>query len=180
MKPAKQSYKRLAVFCLVLVLAGCQNKTAGNLVSNKNSSPLTNPIASPENAETEELEGTINDMQQLEIKIGQASYTVTLARNKTAEAFVKLLPLRVNMQELNGNEKYTYLSQSLPGKAQTVSQIHTGDLMLFGADCLVLFYEDFTTTYRYTKIGHVEDATGLAETLGEGAVRVTFQIPNLS
>ncbi len=84
------------------------------------------------------------------------------------------------MEELNGNEKYVYLPQSLPGKAQTVSQIHTGDLMLFGSDCLVLFYKDFSTTYRYTKIGQVEDTTGLAKSLGEGSVQVTFQMSNPS
>lgn len=76
---------------------------------------------------------------------------------------MKRLPLRVNMQELNGNEKYTYLAQSLPGKAQTVSQINTGILcfrVLSGSACHVLLYEDFSTNYRYTKIGHVEDTAG--------------------
>lgn len=79
------------------------------------------------------------------------------------------------MQELNGNEKYVYLSQSLPSDAHAVSTIHAGDLMLFGSDCVVLFYEDFTTSYRYTKIGSLQDPEGLAEALGTGSVHVTFQ-----
>lgn len=180
MKPAKGLYKQLVFLGLAFLLAGCQTKAATNLANGTDPLPSTTPIASLESTETKEPEGTTSDMQQLEIKIGQASYTVTLAQNKTAEALVECLPLQVTMEELNGNEKYVYLPQSLPGKAQTVSQIHTGDLMLFGSDCLVLFYKDFSTTYRYTKIGQVEDTTGLAKSLGEGSVQVTFQMPNPS
>ena len=115
-------------------------------------------------------------MQNIEIKIGQSTYSATLYENETVKSLVELLPLEVNMQDLNGNEKYFYLSQSLPCNAQTVSQIRAGDLMLFGSDCLVLFYKDFTTTYRYTKIGKLETVDGLEEALGDGAVRISFQL----
>lgn len=52
--------------------------------------------------------------------------------------------------------------------------------MLFSADCVVLFYENFSTTYRYTRIGHLEDAAGLAEALESGSFQIVFQIPDLS
>lgn len=45
--------------------------------------------------------------------------------------------------------------------------------MLFGSDCLVLFYEDFNTAYR-TRLGAVQDLSGLAQALGRGDVTVTF------
>lgn len=121
-------------------------------------------------------EGEPEKMQNIEIKIGQSTYSATLYENETVKSLVELLPLEVNMQDLNGNEKYFYLSQSLPCNAQTVSQIRAGDLMLFGSDCLVLFYKDFTTTYRYTKIGKLETVDGLEEALGDGAVRISFQL----
>ena len=110
------------------------------------------------------------------LSVGQSTYSATLYENETVKSLVELLPLEVNMQDLNGNEKYFYLSQSLPCNAQTVSQIRAGDLMLFGSDCLVLFYKDFTTTYRYTKIGKLETVDGLEEALGDGAVRISFQL----
>lgn len=114
-------------------------------------------------------------MKQMEIQIGGITYAVSLYENDTAQAFTQLLPLQIDMQELNGNEKYAYLSQSLPANAQNVSTIHAGDLMLFGEDCIVLFYEDFSTSYRYTRIGYIQNPEGLAEALGTGTAKITFQ-----
>lgn len=48
--------------------------------------------------------------------------------------------------------------------------------MLYGSDCLVLFYEEFQTTFDYTRLGYLEEAEGLAEILGEGSVKVSFDL----
>ena len=50
------------------------------------------------------------------------------------------------MSELNGNEKYFYLESALPTVSEQVEEIHAGDLMLYGDDCLVLFYQSFFYT----------------------------------
>ena len=42
----------------------------------------------------------------LKITIGSASFNATLESNETTKEFKKLLPLTVNMSELNGNEKH--------------------------------------------------------------------------
>lgn len=115
------------------------------------------------------------DAMTLKMKTGSAEFTVTLADNATAEAFAALLPLRLNMSELNGNEKYVYLDQSLPTQASSPGTIQTGDLMLYGSSCIVLFYESFSTSYRYTRIGRVDNPAGLAATVGSGSVTVSFE-----
>lgn len=78
------------------------------------------------------------------------------------------------MDELNGNEKFYFFSESLPAATQQVENIKAGDFMLYGADCLVLFYESFATSYSYTRLGYIGDVTGLADVLGSGSVEITF------
>jgi hypothetical protein len=48
--------------------------------------------------------------------------------------------------------------------------------MLYGNNCLVLFYEGFNTSYSYTRIGHFENASGLAAAVGTGDATVKFEI----
>lgn len=111
----------------------------------------------------------------MNIQIKGQTFTAQLEDNATALAFSAGLPLTANMQDLNSNEKYFYLSQSLPARAQSVRHIKAGDIMLFGTDCLVLFYKDFSTSYRYTPIARIPNTTGLADLLGKGDVTVVFK-----
>lgn len=87
-----------------------------------------------------------------------------------------MLPMELTMIELNGNEKYYQMPNRLPANSQHVRTIKPGDLMLYGSDTLVLFYESFTTPYSYTRLGYIEDVSGLANALGSGNVQVTFSL----
>lgn len=113
---------------------------------------------------------------QMKIKIGTSTFTATLFDNATAAAFKALLPITINMRELNGNEKYFDLAASLPTNASNPGTIQNGDLMLYGAKTLVLFYKSFPTTYSYTKLGRINDPAGLAAAAGSGNVVVTFEL----
>lgn len=115
-------------------------------------------------------------MQTLEILVGDTTFTAQLADTEAARQLAERLPMKLDMQELNGNEKYGYLSQSLSTNASCPVFIHTGDLMLFGSDCLVLFYKDFSTSYSYTPIGKLDNPQGLSAALGRGDVTVTFRV----
>ena len=123
------------------------------------------------------LLGTMTVMAETSINIiiGSKAFTATLADSETGEAFAALLPLTVTMNELNGNEKYHYLSSSLPTAAYQPGTIHAGDLMLYGNNCVVLFYETFNSSYSYTPIGSIDNPSGLAAALGSGNVSVRFE-----
>ena len=73
-----------------------------------------------------------------------------------------------------GTKKFYFFSEKSPTNSERVGNINTGDLMLYGSDCLVLFYKNFSTSYSYTRLGYVEDANKLAAALGSGSVQVTF------
>lgn len=120
----------------------------------------------------------LQKLQEVNIKItvNNQSFDAVLYSNKTAQALAAMLPLNVEMNELNGNEKYCYLNSTLTGNSEAVGQINNGDIMLFGNNCLVLFYDTFETQYKYTKLGRVLDPTGLADALGTGNVTVSFEL----
>jgi flavodoxin len=113
-------------------------------------------------------------VKTINIQVGSKSFTVILYDNASTQALLAQMPLTLNMSELNGNEKYYYLIDNLPSNSQRVGSIRAGDLMLYGSDCLVLFYEGFSTSYSYTPLGYMEDDSGLAEALGQENVQVTF------
>ena len=106
--------------------------------------------------------------------IGEHRFAITLADNAAARALAGLLPLTLDMAELNGNEKHGEVSKSLPINASRPGTIRNGDLMLYGSRTLVVFYQTFDSSYSYTRIGRVDDPTSLAQTLGDRNVRVTF------
>ena len=114
------------------------------------------------------------DMTTIDIDIHGTTFTAQLEDNATARAFLDLLPTTLTMDELNGNEKYHYLNSPLPSEPQRVGTIHAGDIMLYGNDCIVVFYQTFRTPYSYTRIGSITDPTQLAAALGSAAASVTF------
>ena len=114
-------------------------------------------------------------VSKIKIKADNSTFTATLYDNATATAFKALLPLTINMVELNSNEKYVDLSRSLPANASNPVTIKNGDLMLYGSSTLVLFYKTFSTSYSYTKLGRINDVTGLVTALGSGDVTVSFE-----
>lgn len=123
-------------------------------------------------------EGENKMNRSMTIRIGDHSFDATLEANATACAFATLLPMTVTMNELNGNEKYHYLSENLPTDSYRPGTIRNGDLMLYGSNCVVLFYETFSSSYSYTRIGQLDNPSGLASVLGKGNMTVIFEINN--
>ena len=108
------------------------------------------------------------------IKVGHKSFDCEFYDNKTAAALLKTMPFKYRMSELNGNEKYKYLNRDFPTDEKEVRKIKAGDIMLYGSDCLVLFYKSFNTSYEYTPVGHIKDPEGLKKAAGRGKVTVKF------
>jgi hypothetical protein len=115
-------------------------------------------------------------MIDLRLTVGNKVFSAKFYENQTTRTLVELLPLTIDMSELNGNEKYYYLSNKLPSASEQPGEIHAGDIMLYGDDCLVIFYKTFSSSYQYTRLGYVEDADSFSQAIGDGTTKVTFDL----
>ncbi len=144
--------------------------STGVVGCNKQNEPSQSQISGA-NSKQENSQGN-----KVKMTINSISFTATLNDNATANAFKSMLPITINMNELNSNEKYYYFSGTLPSEATIVGSIQSGDLMLYGNNCLVLFYNSFNTSYSYTRIGKVDNTSGLKEAVGTNNVTVKFEM----
>lgn len=158
--------KRILVGILIIVsifmITGCNSKNKDNEINNNENSKIeTNKKENNPNEVISSVRATINGKQ----------YTIQLEDNETAKDFANLLPQEFNMSELNGNEKYIYLDITLPTNSSNPNHIDSGDVMLYGDNCLVIFYKSFDTSYSYTKIGHIDNLPNL----GNDSISVKFE-----
>lgn len=142
-------------------------------------SPGSDPVPSssePLSVQDAPPQNKIDEIPQIQIIIGERSFSATLYDNESTRALLQCLPLTLSMKEMNGNEKYHFFSDNLPVGVTRPFEIHTGDFMLYGSNCLVLFYESFSTSYSYTPLGRIGNPDGLSQALGTGDAEVQFQI----
>ena len=132
----------LLISISLFILVGCNSKSNNNI----------------NNTEINSSKEVINTVKVI---INDKEYTIDLEDNETANSFASLLPREFEMNELNGNEKYVYLDNTLPTSSYSPKRINAGDVMLYGNNCLVVFYKSFDTSYSYTKIGHINNLPDL-------------------
>lgn len=123
-----------------------------------------------------ERRDAVGEQQMITMQVAQETVQVILYENESTKAFRKKLPMTIQMDEMNGNEKYYFMEESIPSASESIGNINAGDFFLFGSDCLVLFFEDFETSYAYTRLGYVENALDFVSALSSGSVEVTFSM----
>ena len=116
----------------------------------------------------------ISEKSRMWMNVGEHRFAITLTDTASARAFAAMLPLTLEMSDLNSNEKFASLPQALPIHASAPGTLRNGDLMLYGTDTLVVFYLTFNSSYSYTRLGRVDDPVGLSQALGPRDVRVVF------
>lgn len=145
--------------CSVLAVGGCD---------------AANVVKTYESRETAGKRNVSEGNHHMWMNIGERRFAITLADTEAARSFAAMLPLTIDMADLNSNEKHAVLPNPLPTGAVRPGTIHDGDIMLYGADTLVVFYLTFQSSYAYTRLGRVDDAAGLSRALGRGDVRIRF------
>ena len=139
---------------------------------------VSNPPSGEDDTEKNNNDKNNNESMELNITItvNGTPFAATLENNEAGRAFAAMLPLTLSMSEMNGNEKYHYLDESLPTDSHRPGTIQTGDLMLYGSSCVVLFYKTFSSSYSYTRLGRINNPEGLKAAIGRGNANISFTI----
>ena len=167
----KNKKLEMPIIILIVVIIAVVVTTVVMNQNQVNVDPNLNNVESLEEGDGNgEIENSEMEENKMYATINGEKLEIQLEDNATAVAFAKMLPLELTMSDLNSNEKYVYLDKTLPTDSYNPGRVEAGDVMLFGNNCLVIFYESFDTEYSYTKIGHID---GLPE-LGAGDVVVKF------
>ncbi len=111
---------------------------------------------------------------KIQMRINNITFEIELDNNEVGKYLIEKLPLTIMMNELNGNEKYYYFDKDFEVKEEKIGQVEAGDIMLYGSNCLVLFYKSFKTNYTYTRVGKVTEVEGLKEVVSDDNIEVTF------
>lgn len=143
--------KKINISILALFIIIISVTVTTIFMNNDHQSVDSNPNLATSNAESR------TKMDKIYININDQKLEIELEDNLTTAALLELLPLDIVMNDLNNNEKYVYLDESLPTNAYNPKRVEAGDVMLFDDNCLVIFYESFDTNYSYSRIGHINN-----------------------
>ena len=142
----------IAEIIVMAIIIKLMHPRAYDPVSVGGGDPSKIPTITNTNANTKEEENV------MKININSEKYVINVENEALMEEIYNALPETFTMNELNGNEKYYYLNSTMKNaNSEAVGQVQKGDVMLFGSDCLVIFYDSFETEFRYTKIGHIDN-----------------------
>ena len=136
------------------------------------------PPSEPAEVQEGSSDENIQEATEMKLKVeaGEQAFSATLEENAAVDALVELLrqgPLTLQLHDYSGFEKVGPLGASLPAEdRQTTTQ--AGDIVLYTGDQIVIFYG--SNSWRYTRLGHIDDLTGWEEALGSGDVTVRLSL----
>ena len=106
--------------------------------------------------------------------IREKKFPFTLEDNNAANKLKEKLSLKLEMKGDISHEKYYQFKETFKTNIYSPGTIEEGDILLYQNDYLVLFYETFSTSYSYTKLGKVTSTDGLKDALGNGDITVSW------
>ena len=111
-------------------------------------------------------------MDKVILSFNGQSYSATLEDNPSAEAFAELLkngPLTVSTHDYGNFEKVGSLGTELP-RADEQLTTAPGDIILYQGNQITVYYAE--NTWNFTRLGRIDDPSGLREALGSGDTAV--------
>jgi hypothetical protein len=176
MKVIKSILSIFLVMALILLISGFGKQgnngdTTANFVEESEMK-----TTSSNSSDTELNEGNQEKTEAiLQMRIGDTVVSVEWEDNKSVQALKDLCsdePLVIQMSMYGGFEQVGSIGTSLPRNDRQITT-RAGDIVLYSGNQLVVFYG--SNSWAYTRLGHItdQDATSMAELLGNGDVTIT-------
>jgi hypothetical protein len=179
MKRKKSVISIFLVITLILLISGCgkQSISESNGGTTDDSVEEAEMKTTPSNlSETDVNEGKQEKTEAiLQMKIGDTVVRVEWEDNESVQALKDLCsdePLVIQMSMYGGFEQVGSIGTSLPRNDRQITT-REGDIVLYSGNQIAVFYG--SNSWAYTRLGHItnQDATSIAELLGNGDVTIT-------
>ena len=113
---------------------------------------------------------------KINVSFNGHTYPATLADNSSAKAFAELLkngPLTVSAHDYGSFEKVGALGATLPRNDEQITT-SPGDIILYQGNQITVYYAE--NSWSFTRLGKIDDPSGLREALDGGDVDITFAL----
>ena len=164
---------------IIISIFACGNSANFSESNNSNNKSQKNNIQNNISENTTKIEdknmNNKNNSKSIKITVKNQVFEAELNNSETAQEFYEMLPMELDMEDVNRNEKFFRLSNKLTQKDINPDIINNGDIMLYGSNGIVVFYETFSTVYSYTPLGKIKNPDSLKRILGSGNVKIRFE-----
>ncbi len=123
---------------------------------------------SSEDKDYSSLPDTIN------LQIGDATHTVTFEKNAASDSLTTLFPLYSLIIDKDGTHKQFQIPRNMELADEHIDTAHAGDIFLNGPVLVEVYYADAEINANRSRIGHIDDTTGLEEALNVKNVQLVF------
>ena len=183
----KQIIKVFFTLAILTVLSGCGNRpeqdpSAAPAVETTTTAGAATVAETTMVAEAttaaEEPSAVDGKEKMLKMMIGDTAVAVDWENNESVEALKSLCsetPLVIPMSMYGGFEQVGSIGTRLPA-SDVQTRTSAGDIVLYSSDQIVVFYG--SNSWSYTRLGHItdQDASGMAELLGNEDVTITISM----
>ena len=162
------------VFCTSCLMAAASCSAASGIAVSTQPAD-TAQLTQASDPALSDLEGE-TAMDKITLSFNDRTYTATLADNPSAKAFAEMLtdgPLTISAHDYGNFEKVGSLGTELPRTDERITT-SSGDIILYQGNQITVYYAQ--NTWNFTRLGRIDDPSGLREALGGGDVEITFQL----
>ena len=103
-----------------------------------------------------EISLSSDNINEMKLYIDEILLDVSWEDNDSVKALKEILPLTINMSEYGGFEQTGMIGQNIVRNDKQIDVV-PGDIVLYNGNQISVFYS--TSSWPYTKLGHIENKT---------------------